>query len=88
MPVNTVKEIVIGEDSTSNIRLSLSRLRNNFIIVMSDEKVFCQDLMSRLNKMSENYRITLCGLPEWKKFNDLETQYLVNMNTHFWCLPL
>jgi LysM repeat protein len=80
---NTVKEIIISDDSASNLRSSLSHLRNNFIIIMSDEKVFCQDLMSQLNKMSENYRITLCGLPEWKKFNELETQYLVNMNTHF-----
>jgi hypothetical protein len=44
--------------------------------------------MSRLNKLAENYQITLFGIPEWKKFNDLETQYLLNMNTHFFVQAL
>jgi len=80
---NTVKEILIAGDSTSNLRYSLSHLRNNFIIILSEEKVFCQDLMSHLNKLADNYQITLFGAPEWKKFDDMETQYLINLNTHF-----
>ncbi len=80
---NSIKEIIMSEDSSSKLKFSLSRLRENFIVVLSDEKVFCQDLMSRLNKMSETYQITLCGLPEWKKYTDLDNQYLVNLNTHF-----
>jgi LysM repeat protein len=80
---NTVKEFMVSNDSASNLKYSLSHIRNNFIIVLSDEKVFCQDLMSHLNKLTENYKITLFGSPEWQKFDDLDNQYLVNMNTHF-----
>jgi LysM repeat protein len=80
---NTVKEILVAGDSAGSLWSNLSRLRNNFIIVLSDEKVFCQDFMSRLNKLSDNYKITLFGFPEWSKFTDLNNQYLVNLNTHF-----
>ena len=79
---NTVKEIIIANDSTSNLKYNLSHLRNNFIIVLSEEKVYCQDLMSHLNKLTDNYQITLFGAPEWKKFDEMETQYLINLNTH------
>ncbi len=80
---NAIAEIIISEDSLSTLRHNLSKLRNNFIIVYSEEKVFCQDLMARLNKLNEEFHITLFGAPEWKKFNDLDNQYLVNLNTHF-----
>ncbi len=83
MVSNTVKEVTLSSDSANNIKINLSRIRNNFIIVLTEEKVFSQDLLSRLNKMAESYKITLFGLPEWQKFNEMENQYLVNMNTHF-----
>lgn len=80
---NAITEIIISDDSSATLRQSLSKIRNNFIVVFSDEKVFCQDLMARLNKLNEEFRITLFGAPEWKKFDDLDNQYLVNLNTHF-----
>jgi hypothetical protein len=77
-----VKEILYGNDSTTGLSMNLSRLRPNVVIVLSEDKVYTQDLISQLNKMLSNHEITLFGLPDWSKFTDLETNHLLNLNLH------
>ncbi|MCD4731917.1 MAG: hypothetical protein K8R74_15020 [Bacteroidales bacterium] len=57
-------------------------MRPNVVIVFSEDKVFTQDLISHLNKILSDYEITLFGLPEWNKFNNMETDHLLNLNLH------
>jgi LysM repeat protein len=80
---NMVKEIVFADDSNFRFRTNLSAVRHNLVIVYSDEKVFSQELMSQLNKMSEDYNISLFGCPDWETFEDMETDQLVNLNAHW-----
>ncbi len=79
---NTVKEVLYVSDSTTGLSMNLSRLRPNVVIAFSEEKVFSQDLISRLNKMQLEYDITLFGLPEWNKFTDFESGHLLNLKLH------
>ncbi|MCD4664953.1 MAG: LysM peptidoglycan-binding domain-containing protein [Bacteroidales bacterium] len=79
---NTAKEAIYVNDSINGIKTYLSRNRKNFIITLSEDKVFSQEILSRLNKLSGNFDITLFGLPEWDKYNDLETVQLLNLDFH------
>ncbi len=79
---NTVKEVIYDQDSLLGLKMNLSRLRHNVVIAFSDDNVFSQELLSRLNKLNENYDITLFGLPDWNKFENLETQQMLNLDFH------
>ncbi|MEZ5196202.1 MAG: LysM peptidoglycan-binding domain-containing protein [Bacteroidales bacterium] len=80
---NMVREVIYVEDSTVGLNMNLSRIRNNFVILLSDETVFSQEVVSKLNKLSDKHPITLFGLPEWYKFDHLETSHMLNLNLHY-----
>lgn len=82
MVPNTVKEILYVNDSTEGLKMNLSLVRPNVVIVFSSETVFTQLVMSQLNKKQLKYDITLFGLPEWNKFTNLETSHMLNLNLH------
>ncbi len=77
---NMVKEVIYSEDSLSGVKLNLSLVRNNVVIILSEDKSFSQELLSRMNKLSSDYDINVIGLPEWSKFEDLETEPLLNLH--------
>lgn len=83
---NMVREIVFADDSNFKLKYNLSSVRHNLVVVYSDEKVFSQELMSQMNKLADDYDISLFGCPDWEKFEDLETDQLVNLNVH-WLTP-
>ncbi len=79
---NTVKEVIYDQDSLLGLKMNLSKLRNNVVIAFSEDNVFSQEILSKLNKLRENYDITLFGLPNWNKFDNLETQQMLNLDFH------
>ncbi|MCD4737380.1 MAG: LysM peptidoglycan-binding domain-containing protein [Bacteroidales bacterium] len=79
---NSVKEIIYSTDSLPGLRLNLSFLRENVIIILSEDKVFTHEIMSRLHKLGNKYDITVIGLPEWEQFTELETQHKLNTKLH------
>jgi LysM repeat protein len=79
---NIVKEVIYVNDSTTGLEMNLSRVRENVVIALTDEKVFAQELLSKLNKLRLNHNITLFGIPEWESFDNLETKQLLNLNFH------
>lgn len=79
---NTVKEVIYSGDSLPGLRLSLSAFRHNFVVIMSDDKVFSHEVISRMNKLAMDYEITVAGIPNWEEFEDLETEYLMNLQLH------
>ena len=79
---NTVKEVIYVNDSIVSLQMNLSQVRNNIVIAISDEKVFSQTILSQLNKLRGDHDITLFGVPEWDKFDNLPSQHLLNLNFH------
>ena len=53
----------------------------NVILVPSTEKDFVTDLLTKLNA-SRDTSIVVFGMPEWYSFNDLDYEYLMNLNVH------
>jgi len=79
---NTVKEVIYVNDSTTGLNLNISLLRKNIVIAFSEERVFTQEILSRLNKLTLDHDITLFMLPEWKDYEDSETEHLLNLDVH------
>ena len=60
----------------------LSKKKGNIIIMISDDKSYVLDVVTKLNEHRNEFGITLMGLPRWDRFEDIEADYLVNLKTH------
>jgi len=68
-----------GYDEILNL---LSKKKGNIIILISEDKSFVLDVVTKLNEHRNEFNITLLGLPRWDLFEDIEADYLVNLKTH------
>jgi LysM repeat protein/ABC-type branched-subunit amino acid transport system substrate-binding protein len=57
--------------------------KENVIIAFSEDRSYILDLITKLNEWRNEYKIALIGLPRWDKLDDIEVDYLVNLQTHF-----
>jgi hypothetical protein len=60
----------------------LSKSKSNIIVMVSENKSYVLDVITKLNEHRNEYSVTLLGLPRWDRFDDIETDYLVNLKTH------
>lgn len=90
--ITTAKNIMSTlEDNKADVHLAegygealslLSAKKGNVIILVSDNKSFVLDVVTKLNEHRNEYGITLIGIPRWDRFDDIEADYLVNLRTH------
>lgn len=78
IPVN---DIVYQTELFSGVSNHLSTVKDNIVIVLSNNSVFIPDFISRLNNLHKSHNIILIGSPDWETL-DPETDYLVNLNYH------
>ena len=74
-------EIVYSRDSAYTFLHKASADYENVVITFSDDKVFILDFMRELNELRDTFPITVIGIPEWKKIDFLELEYLDNLKT-------
>lgn len=75
-------EITYGNDSLVSFLQRASYQKQNMIIIFSENKAFILDMLRKLNEIRDRYQITVVGLPNWKKMEDIEIEHLINLNTH------
>lgn len=54
----------------------------NLIIIYAEDEVVPAALLSKLSALRNDYPMTIIGLPEWEKFSNLESVYMVVLNAH------
>ncbi len=74
-------EIIYSRDSAYTFLHNASVDHENVVITFSDDKVFILDFMRELNELRDTFPITVIGVPEWKKIDFLELEYLDNLKT-------
>ena len=90
---NTIANNIITamEDKKADVHLAdgygevlslLSKKKGNIIILISDNKSYVLDVVTKLNEHRNEFGMTLLGLPRWDRFEDIEADYLVNLKTH------
>ena len=60
----------------------LTKKKGNLIVMISDNKSYVLDVVTKLNEHRNEFGVTLLGLPRWDRFDDIEADYLVNLKTH------
>jgi hypothetical protein len=78
----TVTIVDYVSDSIQGFYKNASFMHPNLVIIFSRNEVLPALLLSKLSAIKTDYQVTVIGLPEWEKFANLESQYLLALNTH------
>jgi len=69
-------------DSTLGFKRNASLTKPNLVIIYAENEVLPAVLLSKLAALKEDYQITVIGLPEWEKFTNIESLYLIVLNAN------
>lgn len=69
-------------DGTDNAISRLSKSKENVLVFFAENNNYILDLSRKLSERRNDYTISIVGLPAWDKIEELETDYMVNLNAH------
>jgi len=69
-------------DGTDNAISSLSKSKENVLVFFTENNNYILDLSRKLSERRNDYTISIVGLPAWDKIEELEADYMVNLNAH------
>jgi len=81
-PENKFKEVVYNTSGITGITQNFSAADTNIVITLSNGEIFVTNYMSRLNDIYDKYKMIVFGLPSWKNFDNIETEYMQNIHLH------
>ncbi len=55
---------------------------SNLVVMYSESEALPAALLGKINALRNDYSITVIGVPEWDRFTNLESPYLMNLNAH------
>lgn len=80
---NGIGEVVYASDSVYGIIRNASIARKNLVIVLSNNEIFVPEVLTRLNDLKDTFDISVVGMPEWEMLDNLEVDYLLDLDVHF-----
>lgn len=80
---DSAKQFYFDAKDFNSVREHLSLEKNNVIVFLSNNQAYVTDMITRLNTLSDKYKITLFGMQSWSKFDNLDIEYLNNLHLHF-----
>ncbi len=78
----SVKEIIYNQVGYSGLQNKLSKNRDNILITLIENEIFVTNFVRTL-KNSNEQNITIIAPLQWKNYDKIETEYFLNLNTHF-----
>ena len=69
-----------NESELKTFKEGLSSGRENVLIAFGDDVVFATKILNNINKSTQDYPVTLIGLPDWPDYDNLLVENLLNMN--------
>lgn len=75
-----VPVIDYASDSIQGFYNHASLHQKNLVIIYSESEVLPAALLARLSAVKDDYGVSIIGLPEWEKFSNIESTYLISLN--------
>lgn len=76
---NRIININYDRDSLKNVNTYASTMRNNLFIVYGNDKLFANEIVNKVTKLTEYFPLTVVLMPEWSKFDRLFNENLMKM---------
>ncbi len=77
---NRVDRYIYSDENLDAFRNQLSGVRDNVVVVYGTSIVFATQVLNYINKIGNRYPVTLIGLPDWAKFDNLIVENLMTLN--------
>ena len=58
-----------------------SAFRENLVVLYGRDKSFVMDVMNKLNEFRDSLNISLIGMPQWERFENIDFTQMDNLNT-------
>lgn len=76
---NWIINVNYNRDSLKNVKKYASTMRNNLIVVYGNDKMFANEIVNKVTKLTEYFPLTVVMMPEWSKFDRLFNENLMKM---------
>jgi len=80
--LKTGKDTVKLASSIASVQSVLSSTKTNVIVVPSNNQSFVTDFISKLHSLREKYKIVIVGMNAWMSYDNLDFEYLNNLQLH------
>jgi len=88
-PLNLKKQCLTGKmdamivDSYTAAVEQFSKEQDNVLVIYSENEAAALDIITKLNEKRTDGNLTVIGVPRWDRFDEIESDYLVNLKAHF-----
>ncbi|MBD3635723.1 MAG: LysM peptidoglycan-binding domain-containing protein, partial [Crocinitomicaceae bacterium] len=79
--ISPPKEIKWDEKRFTELKVALDSAKRNVLIVPSEDQAFVTRMISMLSVL-EDTSISIYGLEKWERFDNIDVDYLQNLNVH------
>lgn len=76
------KEITYGANLAQMLRDAMDSTKHNLILGIYESEPIVTDFLTKLNQLRINHMMTVFGLPIWRNFENLDIEYMLNINLH------
>ncbi len=80
---NNIHELHYAVDSIKGFEKLASVVRENVLLVFSEDNVFVLDLLTKLNFLRDTFPMTVVGMPNWEDFENMDNEVYKNLNVHY-----
>jgi hypothetical protein len=77
-----INKIDYSAEGFAGVSKKLSDAKNNIVITLIDGEAFVSTFLRNLNELAYSDKILLFGKKSWEDYNNLEIEYLLNLNMH------
>lgn len=78
----SIKEVIYNQVGFSGLQSKLSINRANILFALIENEIFVTGFVSKLRNMADQ-NLTLIAPIRWKLYDKIESEYFLNLNTHF-----
>lgn len=80
---NQVVQLSYDVDNINTFVNQASAVRDNIVVVFSEDRVFAMEFVNKLNQVADTIPIKMIALPHWSRFDNLFIENLMRLEAHF-----
>ncbi len=79
----TLSEVFFPEGGIAGVEKQMSTTKKNVLIVFSSNQAFVNNFVTKVYQLAKRYDIHLIGQPNWERYENLELDFLFDMQFQF-----
>lgn len=76
------KELLYSANLSQLLRNAMDSTKHNLILGIYESEPIVTDFLTKLNQLRINHNMSVFGLPLWRNFENLDIEYMLNINLH------